>query len=63
MKAPVEVRCVWTKREGEPGVYDCPHCGQWTANLPAHRLDVCPALDRRKGKTDRRAAPPQEQEA
>lgn len=54
---PEELRCRWTKREGERGVYDCPQCGCWTANLPLYNKegDVCPQKERRKATKERRA--------
>jgi len=34
----------------------CLQCGQWTANLPKYKNEVCPKKDRRKAKEDRRKA-------
>lgn len=53
---PLEIRCQWTARKGKPGVYDCPNCKQWTANLPLYRADVCPAKERRTATNERRHA-------
>jgi hypothetical protein len=53
-RVPDVVRCEWTPREGKRGVYDCPRCGCWTANLPLYKDSVCQAKDRRKGPEDRR---------
>jgi hypothetical protein len=62
-RAPVELRCNYrlarvTDFKEQPqvgrGVYFCPDCQSWTANRQAYRFDVCPAKDRRKGKSDRR---------
>jgi len=36
------------------GVYHCPDCGQWTANLPLYKHNLCPAKERRKRQKDRR---------
>lgn len=57
MKRPVprKLHHEWTPRLDQPGVFDCPVCGQWTANLPLYRQEVCDAKDRRKGLTDRRS--------
>jgi hypothetical protein len=55
-RAPVDVRCEWKRRENEPGVYDCSHCGSWTANMPLYRYVVCSARDRRKRSGGRREA-------
>lgn len=52
---PKEIRCAWTARKGERGVYDCPQCGCWTANLPLYKDMVCAQKERRKGNNDRRA--------
>jgi len=41
------------------GMYVCHNCDSWTANLPPYRYEVCPAKDRRKGPTDRRANAPE----
>lgn len=49
-----EIRCEWTARKGQRGVYDCPVCGCWTANLTRYKYDVCSRKDRRKGQGDRR---------
>lgn len=46
--APMEIRCEWTSRKGQRGVYDCPSCGCWTANLPLYKNMVCDRKDRRK---------------
>ncbi len=51
---PREIKCVWMKRPGERGVYDCLNCRGWTANLPRYRNGICPKKDRRKRTTDRR---------
>lgn len=53
-RIPQEVRCSWLKKLGESGVYECPHCKCWTANLPLYVFSICPKKDRRKGKRDRR---------
>jgi hypothetical protein len=53
---PKDIRCVWTARKGERGVYDCYDCGSWTANMPLYRATVCPAKERRKGGGDLRPA-------
>ena len=47
-KCPPEVRCRWTERPNERGLFECPDCGMWTANVARYQFDVCPAKDRRK---------------
>jgi len=66
LKAPKEVRCEWrlavvSDYDEQPqvgsGVYFCPACKSFTANLPAYRYDVCDAKDRRKSAwQDRRGS-------
>lgn len=51
---PEEIRCRWKGRDGERGVYDCPVCGCWTANLPLYKDTVCHIKERRNGEPDRR---------
>lgn len=55
-KAPAEIRHEWyRKKERGAGVYECPHCKMWTANVPMYFSDVCSARERRK-VADRRGA-------
>ena len=64
---PIKVRHDWQKATKETlerfgfttpgmarGVYECPTCEGWTANLPLYRYEVCSAKDRSKGPGDRR---------
>lgn len=59
---PEEVKHEWTLDESKPAragrIYRhvCQPCGQWTANLPLYKDDVCPAKDRRKKAEQRREA-------
>ncbi len=53
-RVPADVRHEWFHEKGTArGVYTCPHCRMWTANVPLYFHDICPKRDRRKGE-DRR---------
>jgi hypothetical protein len=52
---PTEVRHEWFRNKARgAGVYECPHCHQWTANVPLYFQDICEARDRRKTPDRRR---------
>lgn len=55
-RIPVQIQCDWKPdRERGRGVYVCATCGQWTANYPLYKGDICPEKDRRTAKRERRS--------
>lgn len=47
-RIPADVRHEWFRKKGAArGVYECPHCKMWTANVPLYFREICPARDRR----------------
>jgi hypothetical protein len=58
-RIPKKIKCVYRKRTpqweaGSASCWQCINCGQWTANLPLYKNDICESKDRRKSTADRR---------